>query len=639
MLTGRASHLEARPLHFKTATREPLPERSDDTVSPTATPTPGPSNGGRVRRTAHWLKEQWEQVQLRLSSMVLSDVPLVLIGTVVVLTAFGIIMVLSASSVEQISAGLQPYAQARSQGFYAVLGLLVMVVIGYFIPVRLYRNRLTLNLALGACAVLLLAVIFVGVEVGGNKNWISLGGIRIQPSEIAKPVMILWLALVFSRQGQIDRGRPAQTIFKALFPAALGLITIGGLILAGHDLGTALIYGLFFSTMLLAAKPSRITVVSAFSILGFAALALVVISPNRIERILNTFAFWRECVEASCDQANSGLAALATGGFWGVGLGQSRQKYNYLPEAHNDYIFAVIGEELGLLGSLSVLVLYGALIYCAMRIILRSSDLFIRFATIGLITWLVGQAMMNIAMVVGMMPVIGVPLPFVSYGGSSLISSLIGAGILIAFARQTPLQPIMGEESRVGNGSSVQKDAARRVKLGRLVAAEQEKISADPYNSGWTLEKFIQRFNLDRFASALAGSTTPSGANEHQSRQVNSRQQHGGSVDAGARLSPKTAHRSDERLPPESMKNSRASRPAGTAPAHPSARIQHAKQGSEGEQNTRVSNVTPSAPNPPKAQRESEPKIPAGLRTIKKAREVPARDSKGGLSGGKTPRE
>ena len=274
-----------------------------------------------------------------------------------------------------------------------------------------------------------------------------------------------------------------------------------------------------------------------------------------------------------------------------------------------------------------------------MRIILRSSDLFIRFATIGLITWLVGQAMMNIAMVVGMMPVIGVPLPFVSYGGSSLISSLIGAGILIAFARQTPLQPIMGEESRVGNGSSVQKDAARRVKLGRLVAAEQEKISADPYNSGWTLEKFIQRFNLDRFASAIAGSTAPAGANEHQSGQVSLHQQHGGSADPGARLSPKTAHRSDDRLPPESMKNSRPPRPAGTAPAHPSARIQQAKQGHQRKQNTPASNVTPSAPNPPQVQRESEPKIPAGLRTIKKAREVPARDSKGGLSGGKTPRE
>ncbi|MFW7400432.1 MAG: FtsW/RodA/SpoVE family cell cycle protein, partial [Rothia mucilaginosa] len=143
---------------------------------------------------------------------------------------------------------------------------------------------------------------------------------------------------------------------------------------------------------------------------------------------------------ANCDQANSGEVALTTGGFLGVGLGQSRQKYNYLAEAHNDYIFAIIGEELGLLGTLAVLLLYAGLVYCAVRIMLRTTDPLVRLATGGIMIWLTSQAIINMGMVSRILPVIGVPLPFVSYGGSSLLSSLFAAGLLLAFARQTPLR-------------------------------------------------------------------------------------------------------------------------------------------------------------------------------------------------------
>ena len=132
--------------------------------------------------------------------------------------------------------------------------------------------------------------------------------------------------------------------------------------------------------------------------------------------------------------------ALTTGGFLGVGLGQSRQKYNYLAEAHNDYIFAIIGEELGLLGTLAVLLLYAGLVYCAVRIMLRTTDPLVRLATGGIMIWLTSQAIINMGMVSRILPVIGVPLPFVSYGGSSLLSSLFAAGLLLAFARQTPLR-------------------------------------------------------------------------------------------------------------------------------------------------------------------------------------------------------
>ncbi|MDO4898490.1 MAG: FtsW/RodA/SpoVE family cell cycle protein, partial [Rothia sp. (in: high G+C Gram-positive bacteria)] len=347
----------------------------------------------------------------------------------------------------------------------------------------------------------------------------------------------------------------------------------------------------------------RSTIIVALGALALAAFFFVITSPNRIERIINTLAFWRECAEATCDQANSGLAALATGGFWGVGLGQSRQKYNYLPEAHNDYIFAVIGEELGMLGGLTVLFLYAALIYCCMRILLRSSDLFVRFATIGMMTWLVGQAMLNIAMVVGMMPVIGVPLPFVSYGGSSLISSLIGVGFLIGFARQTPLQPIVGQ-SVVGANSTVQKDAARRYKLGRIVAAEQARIARNPYDAGWTLEKFKRRFGPE--SALLAPGAEPS------------------STRTGQRPSPSDA------AVHSAATNKRSAAAQSQAPQRtaqqPGTRVSQRQQPTSAPVAGHRPSAQRSQPVVQETERQAEQrKLPTGLRTIRQARQLPKR--------------
>ena len=202
-------------------------------------------------------------------------------------------------------------------------------------------------------------------------------------------------------------------------------------------MGTAMVYGFIFVGMMWLAGASRSSLLKIGG--AFAALALVGVlsSANRVARI---FGIWGSCTNANCDQANSGEVALTTGGFLGVGLGQSRQKYNYLAEAHNDYIFAIIGEELGLLGTLAVLLLYVGLVYCAVRIMLRTTDPLVRLATGGIMIWLTSQAIINMGMVSRILPVIGVPLPFVSYGGSSLLSSLFAAGLLLAFARQTPLR-------------------------------------------------------------------------------------------------------------------------------------------------------------------------------------------------------
>ena len=360
------------------------------------------------------------------------DVPVMLLVTTLGLAFFGCIMVLSASSVTMISQGQSPFSQVSSQLMFLIIGVIAMAGITR-IPVGYYHKKSVVYAMLIIALVMQLAVVVVGVEVNGNRNWLKLPGIgQIQPSEFSKLAIIMWLAWVYSRHGDISR-----SIWRTLFPSIYGVGALVLLIMLGGDMGTAMVYGFIFVGMMWLAGASRSSLLKIGG--AFAALALVGVlsSANRVARI---FGIWGSCTNANCDQANSGEVALATGGFLGVGLGQSRQKYNYLAEAHNDYIFAIIGEELGLLGTLAVLLLYVGLVYCAVRIMLRTTDPLVRLATGGIMIWLTSQAIINMGMVSRILPVIGVPLPFVSYGGSSLLSSLFAAGLLLAFARQTPLR-------------------------------------------------------------------------------------------------------------------------------------------------------------------------------------------------------
>ena len=359
------------------------------------------------------------------------DVPVMLLVTTLGLAIFGCIMVLSASSVTMISQGQSPFSQVSSQIMFLVLGVIAMAGITR-IPVGVYHKKFVVYAMLATALVMQLAVVVVGVEVNGNRNWLKLGPVQIQPSEFSKLAIIMWLAWVYSRHGDISR-----SIWRTLFPSIYGVGALVLLIMLGGDMGTAMVYGFIFVGMMWLAGASRSSLLKIGG--AFAALALVGVlsSANRVARI---FGIWGSCTNANCDQANSGEVALTTGGFLGVGLGQSRQKYNYLAEAHNDYIFAIIGEELGLLGTLAVLLLYAGLVYCAVRIMLRTTDPLVRLATGGIMIWLTSQAIINMGMVSRILPVIGVPLPFVSYGGSSLLSSLFAAGLLLAFARQTPLR-------------------------------------------------------------------------------------------------------------------------------------------------------------------------------------------------------
>ena len=360
------------------------------------------------------------------------DVPVMLLVTTLGLAIFGCIMVLSASSVTMISQGQSPFSQVSSQIMFLVLGVIAMVGITR-IPVGYYHKKFVVNAMLISALVMQLAVVVVGVEVNGNRNWLKIPGVvQIQPSEFSKLAIIMWLAWVYSRHGDIS-----HSIWRTLFPSIYGVGALVLLIMLGGDMGTAMVYGFIFVGMMWLAGASRSSLLKIGGAFAVLALVGVLSSANRVARI---FGIWGSCTNANCDQANSGEVALTTGGFLGVGLGQSRQKYNYLAEAHNDYIFAIIGEELGLLGTLAVLLLYVGLVYCAVRIMLRTTDPLVRLATGGIMIWLTSQAIINMGMVSRILPVIGVPLPFVSYGGSSLLSSLFAAGLLLAFARQTPLR-------------------------------------------------------------------------------------------------------------------------------------------------------------------------------------------------------
>jgi cell division protein ftsW len=360
------------------------------------------------------------------------DVPVMLLVTTLGLAIFGCIMVLSASSVTMISQGQSPFSQVSSQIMFLVVGVLAMAGITR-IPVGYYHKKSVVYAMLIVALVMQLAVVVVGVEVNGNRNWLKIPGIgQIQPSEFSKLAIIMWLAWVYSRHGDISR-----SIWRTLFPSIYGVGALVLLIMLGGDMGTAMVYGFIFVGMMWLAGASRSSLLKIGGAFAVLALVGVLSSANRVARI---FGIWGSCTNANCDQANSGEVALTTGGFLGVGLGQSRQKYNYLAEAHNDYIFAIIGEELGLLGTLAVLLLYVGLVYCAVRIMLRTTDPLVRLATGGIMIWLTSQAIINMGMVSRILPVIGVPLPFVSYGGSSLLSSLFAAGLLLAFARQTPLR-------------------------------------------------------------------------------------------------------------------------------------------------------------------------------------------------------
>lgn len=359
---------------------------------------------------------------------------LLIASTALILTIFGLVMVLSATMAKSISAGESPFEVVMKQGAFALLGVPLMFIASRM-PIAFWK-RIAWPALIGALALQMLVFVpGIGVTNDGNRNWIAVAGFQMQPSEFLKLTLALWLGYVLYRKR--DLLRLWRHVFIPVVP--VGALVIGLVAVGSGDLGTGLILMaillgcLFFSGVRL-----RLFVLPLVGVV-LAAIAFAVNSPDRMRRILSFLNVdSMECYYKDCYQALHGVWGLAGGGIFGLGLGNSREKYEWLPAAEHDYIFAIVGEELGLIGCIVVLALFTLFAVGSFHVIRKTHDPFIRIAAGGITVWIVGQALVNIGVVLRVLPVLGVPLPFMSQGGTSLLSVLLACGVLLSFARTLP---------------------------------------------------------------------------------------------------------------------------------------------------------------------------------------------------------
>jgi cell division protein FtsW len=346
------------------------------------------------------------------------------------LLTIGLMEVLSASSVYSYRIFGNSYHVFGKQLVWVVLGLPVAFVASR-VPHRLLRLMAWPALILSAVLIYLTGT-SLGFAVNGNRNWLQLGPLTVQPSELAKLAIILWCADLYAR-----KERMLGDWKHALIPMVpvTGLVT--GLVVMQGDLGTALVLMAIILGMLwVVGAPARLFVGSLLSV-GVVALYLATTNTERLQRLTNFADPFKDYQGAGWQPAH-GLFAMSSGGLLGKGISASQQKWGGLPEAHTDFIFAVLGEELGLVGTLLVLGLFLTIAYAGLRVALRTRDPFVRYMAAGITVWLTGQMMINVGMVLALLPVIGLPLPLVSYGGSALLPSLVALGLLVSFARSEP---------------------------------------------------------------------------------------------------------------------------------------------------------------------------------------------------------
>lgn len=355
-------------------------------------------------------------------------------GTSGVLLTGGLIMILSSSWVTSYQRYGSSFLFFERQVLWAAGGVLAMVVASRVN----YRRWRALGYVLLVGSIGGLALVLhpsFGTTVGGSSRWLGFGPVRLQPSELAKLALVLVAADLCQRKGPRLR-----SIKDVMVPVGILVGIVGGFVMLQPDLGTTLIIaGIVFTVLFVAGTP-----LGTLSTLGlFGSAAATVLSFSSAYRRARLLSFRNPCADKLNFgwQACQGQIALGSGGLFGVGLGASRQKWMYVPNAHTDFIFAIIGEELGLLGTFAVIGLFAMLGYAGIRVARRAPDAFGRIVAAGITAWVVGQAILNMSTVTGLLPITGVPLPLVSFGGSSLMVTLIGLGILMNIARQEQWPP------------------------------------------------------------------------------------------------------------------------------------------------------------------------------------------------------
>ena len=354
-----------------------------------------------------------------------------LLGASTLLLTIGLIMVLSASSVYS-------YERFDGDSYHVFLKQLTWVTLA--LPVAFVASRmphralrkLAWPALAGSTVLIYLTHTGLGFEVNGNRNWLAFGPLTVQPSEIAKLAIILWCANLYARKEKL-----LGDWKHALIPMVpvTGLVTL--LVVLQGDLGTALVlFAIVLGMLWVVGAPARLFVGSLITV-GVIVLYLASSNKERLQRLTNFADPFKDFQGAGWQPAH-GLFAMSSGGIFGKGISGSQQKWGSLPEAHTDFIFAVLGEELGLVGTLLVLVLFLTIAYAGIRVVVRTTDPFVRYMAAGITIWLTVQMMINVGMVLALLPVIGLPLPLVSYGGSALLPSLVALGLLMSFARSEP---------------------------------------------------------------------------------------------------------------------------------------------------------------------------------------------------------
>jgi cell division protein FtsW len=394
-----------------------------------------PAGLGVAGRVRGGLAGAGEQVR---AARTLLDRPLtsyyLIAGITTLLLGLGLVMVLSTASVADLSAGESPYRDFEVQLAGIVVGIPIMWVVARSQP-RLLRAAAYPLLAVSAIGLCLTLIPGVAHSQNGAARWIAVGPLTFQPSELAKLALAVWGADLLARKEKLGMLTDWRHMLVPLLP---GTGVLAMLVMAGDDLGTTFILLVIFLALLwIIGTPGRVFA----GLLIFMALVLLLLAVTESYRLKRITGFWDTTntdPTGTNMQAIQGKYALGSGGIFGVGLGASREKWGWLPESTSDFIFAIIGEELGLVGTLCVTALYGGLAFAGLRVARRAPDTFSRLLSAAITAWIVVQALVNIGAVIGVLPISGVPLPLVSRGLSSVLVTMVGLGILMSFARREP---------------------------------------------------------------------------------------------------------------------------------------------------------------------------------------------------------
>ena len=369
----------------------------------------------------------------------------VLVLVTLALVAFGLVMVFSATSAAAALGKGDPVTFLKRQGIYALVGVALMLAASRFDHRKLRQLAAPLVLAaLGLCAL----VLVVAPEINGAKRWLDLGPASFQPSELAKLALLVFVALYLARKG------PPQSLAELWKPIGMVTTLFAALILFEPDLGTTIALMLMLAGMLVVAGVPARVLAGAGSIALFAGLAAIWMEPYRRARVFSFLDPWADA-ENTGFQTVQAMIGIGSGGLTGKGLGEGVQKINYLPEQQTDMILAVIGEELGLIGTTAVIGAFALFAFAGYTIALRCRDPFGKLVAAGVTSLVCGQASVNLAAVLGIAPLTGVPLPFVSYGGSSLVVLLCSVGILLNIASdgRAPQRASVPDRRRRNSGS------------------------------------------------------------------------------------------------------------------------------------------------------------------------------------------